>query len=214
MALVLTGVSVALSGQMLVKPFSLSVPAGEIVTIMGPSGCGKSSLLSFIAGDLLPPLAGTGRIVLDGKDVSALPPERRRIGRLFQDDLLFPHMTVAENLLFGAPRGPHVERDKTVQETLERIGMEGFGSRWPGTLSGGQRARVSLMRTLLARPGAVLLDEPFNKFDADLRGEMRRYVFDHLAAQRIPGLLVSHDMADAPAGGRVLKIQDGEVHDA
>jgi len=214
MALELQSVSIALPGQMLLKPFALTVAPGEIVTVMGPSGCGKSSLLASIAGDLQPPLSGSGRILLDGEDVTALAPERRRIGRLFQDDLLFPHMTVAENLLFGMPRGSRQTRDAMLRAALQRIEMEGFGSRPPHTLSGGQRARVSLMRTLLAKPGAVLLDEPFNKFDAELRGDMRAYVFAHLAERRVPGLLVTHDRADAPPGGRVLAIRNGEVRDA
>jgi putative thiamine transport system ATP-binding protein len=214
MALELANAAIFLNGAPLVAPFSLTVAAGEIVTIMGPSGCGKSSLLTFIAGDIAPPLAATGRVLLEGEDVSAQPPERRRIGRLFQDDLLFPHMTVAENLMFGVPRGPHAERDAMVQTGLKRIDMEEMGHRPPHTLSGGQRARVALMRTLLAMPRAVLLDEPFNRFDADLRGRMRSYVFDHLTARAVPGLLVTHDIADAPAGGRILAIRNGEVRDA
>lgn len=214
MALELHSVSIALPGQMLLRPFTLTVAPGEIVTVMGPSGCGKSSLLAYIAGDLRPPLSGSGHILLDCEDVTSLAPERRHIGRLFQDDLLFPHMTVAENLLFGMPRGAREARHAMLQTALQRIEMEGFGNRPPHTLSGGQRARVSLMRTLLAKPRAVLLDEPFNKFDAELRGEMRAYVFAHLAERRVPGLLVTHDLADAPQGGRVLAIRNGEVRDA
>ncbi len=214
MALELNDVAISLNDTLLIAPFSFGVAAGEIVTIMGPSGCGKSSLLAYIAGDIVLPLAGTGRVMLDGEDVSALPPERRRIGRLFQDDLLFPHMTVAENLLFGVPRGPRAERQAMVQTGLKRISMEDFGNRPPHTLSGGQRARVALMRTLLAKPRAVLLDEPFNKFDADLRQQMRDYVFAHLAERRVPGLLVTHDAADAPTDGRVLAIRNGALQDA
>jgi putative thiamine transport system ATP-binding protein len=214
MALELSGLAITLNGAALISPFSLTVAAGETVTIMGPSGSGKSSLLGFIAGDLAPPLVGAGRIILDGHDVSSLPPERRRIGRLFQDDLLFPHLTVAENLLFGVQRGPRAAREAMVQTGLTRIAMEDFAGRPPHTLSGGQRARVSLMRTLLAKPGAVLLDEPFNKFDADLRQQMRSYVFSHLRERQVPGLLVTHDMADAPQGGRVLVIRNGVMQDA
>jgi putative thiamine transport system ATP-binding protein len=214
MALELRDVAIFVNGAALIAPFSFSVAAGEIVTVMGPSGCGKSSLLAYIAGDIGSPLGGTGQVVLEGEDVSRLPPERRRIGRLFQDDLLFPHMTVAENLLFGVPRGPRAAREAMVQTGLQRIGMEDFGDRPPHTLSGGQRARVSLMRTLLAKPRAVLLDEPFNKFDADLRQQMRGYVYAHLAERRVPGLLVTHDLADAPPGGRVLAIGNGVLQDA
>lgn len=214
MALELRDVAISLNARPLITAFSLSVAAGEIVTIMGPSGCGKSSLLAYIAGDIGPPLAGTGRVVLEGTDVTLLPPERRHIGRLFQDDLLFPHMTVAENLMFGVPRGPSAERAAMVRTGLQRIGLDEFGARPPHTLSGGQRARVALMRTLLAKPGAVLLDEPFNKFDADLRQDMRSYVFAHLSERKVPGLLVTHDRADAPPGGRVLVIRNGVLQDA
>ncbi len=214
MALELSNIAISLNGAPLIAPFSLSVVAGEIVTVMGPSGCGKTSLLAFIAGDIAPPLAGTGRILLAGADVSQLPPEHRNIGRLFQDDLLFPHMTVAENLMFGVPRGPRAEREAMVQTGLKRIGMDDFANRPPQTLSGGQRGRVALMRTLLAKPSAVLLDEPFNKYDAELRGELRSYVFAHLVARAVPGLLVTHDITDAPQGGRVLTIRNGELGDA
>lgn len=214
MALALRDVAISLNGAALIAPFSLGVAAGAVVTIMGASGSGKSSLLSFIAGDIAPPLAGSGHVVVDGADVTNLAPERRNIGRLFQDDLLFPHLTVAENLLFGMARGPRPQREAMVHEALSRIGMEGFGERPPHTLSGGQRARVALMRTLLAKPRAVLLDEPFNRFDAALRGEMRAYVFAHLAARGVPGLLVTHDLADAPPGGRVLRIHEGVLRDA
>lgn len=214
MALELMNIGITLHGVALIGPFSLNVAAGEIVTIMGPSGCGKSSLLAYVAGDIGSPLGGTGRVMIGGEDVSRLPLERRNIGRLFQDDLLFPHMTVAENLMFGVPRGPRAEREAMVQTGLRRIGMEDFGNRPPHTLSGGQRARVSLMRALLAKPRAVLLDEPFNKFDAGLRRQMRGYVYAHLAERRVPGLLVSHEIADAPSGGRVLTIRNGELQDA
>ena len=214
MALELKDVAITLNEAPLIVRFSLVVAAGEIVTIMGPSGSGKSSLLAYIAGDIGLPLGGAGRVMLDGEDVSRLPPERRRIGRLFQDDLLFPHLTVSENLMFGVPRGVRAERQAMVQAGLSGINMEDFGNRPPHTLSGGERARVSLMRTLLAKPRAVLLDEPFKKFDADLRLQMRGYVFAHLAERRVPGLLVTHDFADAPPGGLVLAIRNGVLHDA
>ncbi|MFO1274417.1 MAG: ATP-binding cassette domain-containing protein, partial [Sphaerotilus natans] len=105
MALSLEDVALTLQGRPLIGPLDLTVMPGEIVTLMGPSGCGKSSLLDFLCGSLAHPLSGRGRLCLNGRDLATLPPERRRIGRLFQDDLLFPHMTVAENLLFGMPRG-------------------------------------------------------------------------------------------------------------
>lgn len=215
MALSLERVSVALPGRVLVAPCDLTIRGGEIVTLMGPSGAGKSSLLAFVAGDLEPPFMGSGQVMLDGRKLDGLPPERRGIGRLFQDDLLFPHLTVAENLLFGMPRGSRSARDGAVRAALADAGLEGFGPRAPHTLSGGQRARVALMRALLAAPRAMLLDEPFNKLDAGLRGAMRRFVFDHLREQAIPCLMVTHDRADAPRGGRVLTLgADGRIGDA
>lgn len=214
MSLSLRGLTISLPAAPLVQPFDLDIPDGEIVTLMGASGVGKSSLLAFIAGDLPPPLQGSGLIHIDGEDVSILAPERRRIGRLFQDDLLFPHLTVAENLLFGMARGPQAQRLARMQEALAAAGLEGFVDRPPHTLSGGQRARVSVLRSLLAEPRAMLLDEPFNKLDMALRRAFRDFVFEQLLARATPTLMVTHDRSDAPPGGRVLAIGvDGTVRD-
>lgn len=214
MALRLEAVSISLGDGRLIALLSLAVAAGETVTVMGPSGSGKSTLLSFVAGDLGPPFTATGAVRLDGTVLDGLPPERRRIGRLFQDDLLFPHLTVAENLLFGMPRGPGAERLAKVEAALAEAGLSGFGDRPPHTLSGGQRARVALMRALVAEPRAMLLDEPFTKLDAPLRQSLRRFVFEHIAARRIPCLMVTHDAADVPQGGRVLRLDEGQVRHA
>ena len=136
MALRLETVSVNLEGHPLIAPFSLAVAPGEIVTLMGASGSGKSTLLSFIAGDLESPFTAAGNVRLDGVTLDGLPPEKRRIGRLFQDDLLFPHLTVAENLLFGMPRGPRRERLAKAEAALAEAELSGFGERPPNTLSG------------------------------------------------------------------------------
>ena len=211
MALRLETVAISLWGRPLIRPFSLAVEAGEAVTLMGASGSGKSTLLSFIAGDLESPFGAAGRVSLDGTPLDGVPPERRHIGRLFQDDLLFPHLSVAENLLFGMPRGPRAERLAKAEAALAEAGLAGFGARPPHTLSGGQRARVALMRALVAEPRAMLLDEPFNKLDAARRGALRDFVFGHIARRGIPCLMVTHDLADVPGNGRVLLLQDGEV---
>jgi putative thiamine transport system ATP-binding protein len=212
--LALKNVSIVLKGKVLLQPFSLEIAAGEIVTLMGPSGSGKSSLLSFIGGDLDQNFQASGEIVLNDVMLNYVPPHQRHIGRLFQDDLLFPHMTIAENLLFAVPRMPQPERIAMMRAALERAELQGFEDRPPHTLSGGQRARVALMRTLLAKPATILLDEPFNKLDAKLRASVRDYTFSHIAARGIPALMVTHDRADAPSGGRVLMItDDGEVQD-
>lgn len=213
MGLRLEGIAIQLPWLKLLALPALEIAGGEIVTLMGPSGSGKSTLLSFVGGDLGPPFAAEGRVLLDGVDITALAPERRRIGRLFQDDLLFPHLTVSENLLFGMPRGPRAERLAAVEKALADAELSGFGERAPHTLSGGQRARVALMRALLAAPRAMLLDEPFNRLDSELRGQMRVFVYEHMRARGLPCLLVTHDRADAPAGSRVLRLSGEEVKD-
>lgn len=212
-ALQLRGVSLSLGARRLIGPIDLTVAPGEVVTLMGPSGCGKSSLLAFLCGTLDPAFRSGGRILLDGADVTALPPERRRIGILFQDDLLFPHLSVAENLAFGLPpeiRGD--DRHARIRAALAEAELEGFAERDPATLSGGQRARIALLRTLLAAPRALLLDEPFSKLDASLRGRVRRFVFEHARRNRLPTLLVTHDPADAEAaGGPVHEMRVGDT---
>ena len=213
MGLTLESVSIRLGGATLIAPFSLDVPAGAIVTLMGPSGSGKSTLLSFIAGDLEAPFSASGSVRLDGRRLDGIAAQARGIGRLFQDDLLFPHLSVGENLLFGMPRGSHAARLAQMRQALADAGLEGFAERPPQTLSGGQRARVSLMRALVAEPRAMLLDEPFGGLDAELRQEMRDFVFHHLRERGIPCLMVTHDRADAPAGGRVLRLDNAKVSD-
>ncbi len=205
MSLQLVNFSIAMPGRTLLRPVSLEVSAGEIVTIMGPSGIGKTSLLSAIAGDLAAPISASGQILLNGRDISGLRPEQRRIGRLFQDDMLFPHLTVVENLLFGMARGPKAERWRKSTDALASIELQGFESRPPHTLSGGQGQRVALMRMLLAEPACVLLDEPFSKLDQALRVSMRELVFGQLVARAVPTLLVTHDISDAPEGGRIFE---------
>ena len=208
MTLLLENISLTIGDVLLVKSFTLSIEAGEIVTLMGPSGCGKSSLLAYIAGDLTAPMHGAGQVTLDGVDLTSMPPERRRVGRLFQDDLLFPHLTVAENLLFGIARGNPAERQSLVNDALASAQLEGLENRAPHTLSNGQKARVALFRALMAKPQAMLLDEPFSKLDAELRQSIRNYVFAHLRERNIPTLLVTHDREDAPAGGRIFRISN------
>lgn len=206
MSLVLEKLSVKLAGKLLLQPLSLTIADGEIVTVMGASGSGKTTLHSAIAGDLPEPFEAFGRVFLNDIDQSNIAPERRRIGRLFQDDLLFPHLTVGENLLFGIARGPNIEREAMMKLALSRLELEEFENRAPHTLSGGQRSRVALMRALLAKPAAMLLDEPFNKLDKATRSTIRNYTFAHLRARNIPALLVTHDPEDVPSGGRVIHV--------
>jgi len=204
----LRDVALQLRGRALFPPLSLDVAPGQVLTLMGPSGCGKSSLLAWLCGTLDPALRGQGRASLDGADLTRLPPERRRLGILFQDDLLFPHLSVGGNLGFGLRSGlPRAERRARIAAALAEAEMPGFAERDPASLSGGQRARVALMRVLLAEPRTLLLDEPFGRLDAALRGRFRRFVLDHAIARGLPVLLVTHDAADAEAaGGSVLHL--------
>ncbi|MEO6564451.1 MAG: ATP-binding cassette domain-containing protein [Casimicrobiaceae bacterium] len=199
-----------LAARELIPDLNFSVAPGECVTVMGPSGCGKSTLLAFVAGTLDPAFRATGRIVIGDTDVTEIAPERRRVGIQFQDDLLFPHLSVGENLAFAlADRVRERQaRLRHVEAALEEADLAGFAARDPATLSGGQRARVALLRTLLAEPEVLLLDEPFNRLDAQLRHDFRRFVFDHAAQRGLPALLVTHDMADAQAaGGPVIELR-------
>jgi putative thiamine transport system ATP-binding protein len=198
-----------IGARRLVADFDLSVCGGEIVTVMGPNGSGKSSLLAYIGGQLEPEFTATGRVFIGTSEITSWPAERRRIGLLFQDDLLFPHLSVGGNLAFGLAsrikRGR--ERRQLVEQALREAGLAGFAERPTTALSGGQRARVGLMRSLLAEPAVLLLDEPFNRLDTALRAEFRRFVFAHVRARRLPVILVTHDLEDArAAGGPVIAL--------
>jgi putative thiamine transport system ATP-binding protein len=207
--LMLHGVGIALDAQRLVPPLEFNVAPGERVTVMGPSGSGKSTLLAYISGTLAPAFRAEGRVSIDGEDVTDLAPEQRRVGILFQDDLLFPHLSVGENLGFAltpALRSRDARR-AAIARALDEAELPNFANRDPATLSGGQRARVALMRTLLAEPRVLLLDEPFNKLDSQLRHDFRRFVFEHASTRGLPILLVTHDAVDADAaGGRVIML--------
>lgn len=201
--LTLENVAIRLDGRTLID-ISASVAPGEVLTVMGPSGSGKSTLLHALAGSLAPVFELSGSVRLGDVDVLALPAETRRMGLLFQDPLLFPHLSVCGNVMIAIPRAvskARGERQKLAEEALTAIGLEGYGPRDPATLSGGQAARVALQRTLLSGPRALLLDEPFSKLDAALRQEMRTLVFDHARARNLPVILVTHDPADAEAAG-------------
>ncbi len=206
MSLQLSVTRLSLGEATLVQELHLDVPPGVVHTVMGDSGSGKSSLLAAVCGTLAPVFSFDGSVTLNGQRIDALPTERRRVGILFQDDLLFAHMTVRENLLFAVPPGPRALREAAVTQALGDLELPGFAHADPATLSGGQRSRVSLMRALLAQPQALLLDEPFSRLDAALRQRMRDFVFATVRARGIPALLVTHDQADVADPARLTRL--------
>lgn len=212
-------VSLALPGaapRVLVPPLDAVVAAGDTLVVMGESGSGKSSLLAHLAGLLEPPFVGGGRVLLGDDDVTAWPVERRRIGLLFQDDLLFPHLTVLDNLRFAAPaarRADRAARDRQLHDALAAAGLDGLAARRPHALSGGQRSRVSLLRALLARPRVLLLDEPYARLDRPRRAAMRDFVQLALTRHGVPAVLVTHDPEDVPPGARVVNLDAAPAAD-
>ena len=207
-ALRYTGVSKTYGDHPAVRAVDLDVAAGEVVTVIGPSGCGKSTLLRLAAGLERP---DDGAVSLAGVPVAGstwVPPEKRRVGLVFQDHALFPHLDVATNVGFGVPRA---ERGARVAEVLGLVGLAGLGSRYPHELSGGEQQRVALARALAPRPAVVLLDEPFSSLDENLRAQVRA---DTLAALRATGsaaLLVTHDQTEALSLGDRLAVMRGGV---
>jgi thiamine transport system ATP-binding protein len=187
---------------------NLSVRHGEIVSLVGPSGTGKSTLLRIIAG-LEPPV--TGMVLLDDDDITTWPAHRRRIGLVFQDGALFPHLSVADNIGYGLKmQGIKREpRSRQVDELLGLIRLEGFGDRDVATLSGGEQQRVSLARALAPRPRVLLLDEPFASLDTDLREHLAREVRDILRARDTTAIIVTHDPHEAALfGDRTVRLAD------
>jgi putative thiamine transport system ATP-binding protein len=190
-------------GDVRLMALDCTVGPGEVLTVMGPSGSGKSTLLAAITGTLEPVFTMTGRIRLHGRDLAGLPTEARQIGILFQDEYLFPHLSVGANLAFGLKpglRGRAARRARTLA-ALAEVGLAGFADRDPATLSGGQRARVALQRMLLSEPRALLLDEAFSKLDTGLRAQVRALVFETARSRALPVLQVTHDHSDAEAAG-------------
>ena len=177
---------------------SFAVESGSIACLLGPSGCGKTTLLRCIAG--FEEIAA-GEIRVDGRLVSSaglrLPPEQRRIGMVFQDYALFPHLTVAANIGFGLARLGGSERRSRVSELLDTVGLSGQGTKYPHELSGGQQQRVALARALAPQPQLILLDEPFSNLDVDLRERLSLEVRAILKSQRITAVLVTHDQHEA-----------------
>lgn len=194
--------------EQLLLSLNEQVNGGEILTIMGPSGSGKSSLLNWLTGTLANDFHATGEVLLNNKNVSNLPAHLRHIGVLYQDALLFSHLTVAGNIEFAMPKGDKIQRKQKVEQVLEQVGLANMGERHPDNLSGGQQARVALLRMLLSEPKAILLDEPFSKLDTQLRVDTRKLVFDLIREHKLPAIMVTHDHSDAEAAqGKVITLQ-------
>jgi len=191
--------------QPLFAPVSFTVAPGEILTLMGPSGCGKSSLLSVIAGHKSADFSYQGECYYQQLLLNELPAEKRNIGILFQDDLLFPHLNIWENLAIALPNNiKKTQRKEQALTTLAELNLVELADKSPMQISGGQRARISMMRLLLAEPAVVLLDEPFSKLDKSLRHEFRNWVFAQTTSRQLPVLMVTHDIADVPNNSKCL----------
>ena len=211
MKLKIENLSSGYEADVVLKDLSLEVAEGEFLSLLGPSGCGKSTLMKTVAG-ILP--ARSGRIFLDGQDITGLPVHKRGTVVVFQDMRLFPHKSVAENVAFplkmqGVPRA---QRLKTAAELLEKVQMGGFENRKPGELSGGQQQRVALARALAAQPKLLLLDEPFSALDENLREDMRHLVLQLRKEFHMTVILVTHDREEALSmSDRVALLFDGRL---
>ena len=209
--LVIDGLSVSIGKKEILKNISLSVKQGEFLSVLGPSGCGKTTLLRTITG-FLPPKSG--RILLDGQDLTFTAPEKRGTVIVFQDLRLFPHLTVEKNISFARDL-KHADPDETkkkVQGLLKAVQLEGYGKRKIGELSGGQKQRVALARALAADPRVLLLDEAFSGLDEKLRREMGQLVKDLQQKFSITTILVTHDKREAlQMSDRIALIEDGRL---
>lgn len=208
------GLSLAYGQATIVQDLDLSLAGGEIGCLLGPSGCGKTSLLRAVAG--FEPVAA-GEILLHGRRVAApgfsLPPEQRRVGMVFQDFALFPHLNVARNLGFGLRHLGRRERKERVEALLDLVGLAGSGTKYPHQLSGGQQQRVALARAMAPRPDILLMDEPFSSMDASLREQLARELREVLKRDGVTAILVTHDQFEAFAMcDRIAVLGGGQIH--
>ena len=211
MTLRAAGIRVRFDGVVAVDDATVDVPDGQTLAVLGPSGCGKSTLLRVIAGLQRPE---AGRVELDGHDVGDVPPHRRGIGLMFQDDVLFPHRDVSGNVAFGLRMAgrPRQEIERRVAELLELVGLAGFQRRAVTSLSGGERQRVALARALAPEPRVLLLDEPLGSLDRPLHDRLLAELAELFERLGITVVAVTHDVTDAFAlGHRVAVMRAGRV---
>ncbi|MEI4233771.1 ABC transporter ATP-binding protein [Roseovarius sp. D22-M7] len=207
----LEGLTRQWDGQGGVRDISLTLPQGAFLSILGPSGCGKSTLLRLIAG-LEKPQAG--RVAINGRDVTALAPAQRNLSMVFQSYALFPHLSVAENVIFGlkVQRIPRADRDRRLAEVLAMTGLEGLERRKPSELSGGQRQRVALARAAVAERPLCLMDEPLSNLDAKLRHSVRRDIRILARKLALTVVYVTHDQGEAMSlSDRIMLMRDGGI---
>lgn len=206
MTLILENLSLAWPEGPLLQDFSLSIAPGEIAVMQGPSGCGKSTLLSAIAGTAPDKLQISGQMRLGKERLNDMAPQHRHVGLLFQEALLFPHLTVAQNLAFGLPAGlARRARDEAIAQALADCELTGYGACDPAHLSGGQKARIAMMRAMLSAPKALMMDESFASLDPALRQQFGQFVATQIRKNNIPALLISHHEDDkAFATGQVI----------
>jgi iron(III) transport system ATP-binding protein len=212
-AILLEGVSKSFGATHAVREVSLEIEQGELMAVLGPSGCGKTTLLRLIAGFEAPDGGGVavGEETVAGPG-TLVPPEKRRVGMVFQDFALFPHLTVEANIAFGLSRRPREEREELTRRTLELVGLQHKTGRLPHELSGGERQRVALARALAPEPEVVLLDEPFSSLDATLRADLRREVELILRDAEATALLVTHDQEEALSlADRLAVMREGRI---
>ena len=215
-ALVFEGVSKSYGATPAARDLDLSVLPGEMLTLIGPSGCGKSTALRLIAGLERP---DAGRILVAGEEVAGprgfVNPEKRRVGLVFQDHALFPHLTVTRNVQFGLHGLPRAERADRATEVLDLVRLGHLAGRYPHELSGGEQQRVALARALAPRPAVVLLDEPFSSLDENLRAQVRAEVVGVLRETGTTAIFVTHDQTEALSiGDRVVVMQAGRIEQA
>ncbi|MDD8059465.1 MULTISPECIES: ATP-binding cassette domain-containing protein [Shewanella] len=193
--------------QQVLLSLNETIAGGDILTVMGPSGSGKSTLLNWLTGMLPKGFSASGDIYLNEKKITDIASHQRQIGLLYQDPLLFPHLTVAGNISFAMPAEAKAQRKATISQALSQVGLAGLEQRCPQSLSGGQQARVALLRVLLSQPKAILLDEPFSKLDSQLRQETRQLVFEQIRQHKLPAIMVTHDQSDADAAqGKIISL--------